>query len=140
MKSEKGFIFPTTLFLCFLIIHILILQIHLYQTEKRFIYEQERLLQLEYLLQVGIKEFQRGEYDPIIIQPIVFSYETGNVTFTTRSLDDGVSFIYVTVSLKSGHKRIAGFKYTWESSEINDYWESVNPGSTSLQLLIIKTV
>ncbi|MFC0561650.1 competence type IV pilus minor pilin ComGG [Halalkalibacter alkalisediminis] len=136
MINEKGFILPTTLFLCLLIIHIVMLQVHLYQTEKRFIYEQERFLQLEALLQVGIKEFQEGEYEPVLNQTFLFSYETGTVAFTIRSLHDGISSIYVTVSLKSGHKRLAGFKYIWEKSEIINYWEVINPDVSTFPLPI----
>ena len=134
MINEKGFILPTTLFLCLLMIHIVMVQVHLYQTEKSFIYEQERFLQHQALLQVGLRDFQESNYEPVVHQTYLFSYETGTVAFTIRSLENGISSIYVAVSLTSGHKRLAGFKYIWKEAKIIDFWEGINPNVATLPL------
>jgi hypothetical protein len=111
-------------------IHILFVQIHSYQTEKRFIYEQERLMQLESLLQVSIIEFRKGNYEPIINHTIQFHYDTGKATFTIRTLSNGISQIHVNVTLQTGHERIAGFDFNWENSDVQNYWEGVKPTAT----------
>ncbi|MFC0470970.1 competence type IV pilus minor pilin ComGG [Halalkalibacter kiskunsagensis] len=123
VREERGFIYPVTMIICLLMVPIVLHQMNLYMKEKRFLYEQERLLQLETLLQVGMKEFLKNEHEPQLNESILYSYGFDIVTFTVKDYKDGVSFISVKVQLESGHERIAGFYYNWTNSTVNYYWE-----------------
>jgi competence protein ComGG len=132
VRGEAGFIYPVTMLICLLMVPVVLHQMNLYLKEKRFIYEQERLMQVESLLQVSIKEFQKKEQEPILEDRITYFYDRGKVIFTVNDYKEGVSFISVKVQLKSGHERIAGFHYDWINSTINNYWEVSNTISIML--------
>ncbi|WP_332697917.1 competence type IV pilus minor pilin ComGG [Halalkalibacter lacteus] len=133
IREEQGFIYPLTMLICLLMVPIVLHQMNLYLKEKRFIYEQERLLQVESLLQVGMKEFLRNEQEPTLDETITYFYNFDKITFTVHDYKDGVSFISVKVQLESGHERIAGFHYDWTNSTVDYYWEV----SDSVSLLIL---
>lgn len=127
--NEKGFIYPFTLILCLLVCIVIFRQLDAYLIEKRFVYEQERMMQLESLLQVAIVEFKHEsshEHDNYL-----FSYDSGTVTIEVRDYEDGLSTIFLRATLKTGHDRVAGFQYHWESATVKEYWE-VSRHATSI--------
>ncbi|WP_332632345.1 competence type IV pilus minor pilin ComGG [Halalkalibacter flavus] len=123
MNQEKGFVYPVTLIMCMLILQVLIYQVSLYMTEKQAVYEQERLMQIETLLQLGISDFLNGEYDPVPDKKILFSYPNGTVTLSIETYLHGISNISVKADLETGHERIAGFQYNWSNKVLDNYWE-----------------
>ncbi|WP_158318628.1 competence type IV pilus minor pilin ComGG [Halalkalibacter akibai] len=126
MNNERGFVYPATIAVCLLIVHLLLLQISYYQTEKQFLYHQEKYLTLESILQVSITEFKKQQHTPRVNYSTTFAYDIGTVTFTIRSLQEGSSQIHVKARLSNGYERIAGFDFNWSSSKISNYWEGVN--------------
>ncbi len=131
--NQKGFIYPLTILIGFLICVIVLHQIAAYLTEKHFIYEQERMMQLESLLQVAITEFQKENYEPSVDEQHVYFYDTGTVTFRIRDYHDGLSNISVRAKLETGHERLAGFHYHWENKALEQYWEITNSTLSILQ-------
>ncbi|ARK31429.1 competence type IV pilus minor pilin ComGG [Halalkalibacter krulwichiae] len=126
--NEGGYFYPVTLFICLLVLHVLLLQLQLYNVEKNFAYEQERVIQIESLLQTGIAEFTMQEYELNPNNSVSFEYATGSVLFSLRNSNGEESDIQVKVTLNTGHERLAGFKYDRERKRITNYWESVNSG------------
>ncbi|MDT8863032.1 competence type IV pilus minor pilin ComGG [Alkalihalobacillus sp. MEB130] len=132
MRQEGGFVYPVTVVICMIIMQIVIYQVNMYVNEKHFVHEQERLLQVESLLQVGISEFLRGEYEPTVNKNIIFSYDVGTVTVAIDDFHEGYSQIHVTVKLVTGQERQAGFRYHWSSKTVEHYWEVTKRGTTLL--------
>lgn len=130
--NQTGFIFPLTTLICFLICTVTLYQIDAYLTEKRFIYEQERMMQLESLLQVAIRDFQKAGHEPNVNENHIFSYEPGTVTLVIRDYQNGLSHISVRATLATGHERLAGFYYRWEDASVEQYWEGSNRATSLL--------
>ncbi len=126
--NQKGFIYPLTTIISLLLCTVILYQVDAYLTEKHFIYEQERMLQLESLLQVAIFDFQKSNVEPNVNESYVFSYEPGTVTVEVRDYDEegGISNIFMRARLTTGHERIAGYSYHWENASVEQYWEISN--------------
>ncbi|GAE28441.1 hypothetical protein JCM9140_4666 [Halalkalibacter wakoensis JCM 9140] len=123
MKGESGFIFPVTLVMCAIIMHVLLYQVNVYMLEKRSMYEQEKLMMTESIIRVGITEFLRNDYEPITNQKIVFPYDEGTVTLLIEDYSQGISRISILATLKTGQERRAGFRFDWNEKTVEDYWE-----------------
>ncbi|KHF38082.1 competence type IV pilus minor pilin ComGG [Halalkalibacter okhensis] len=123
MKQERGFVYPITLLMCMLILQVLLFQVNLYLVDKHAVYEQERLMQIETLLQLGISEFLNNDVAPVPNQNILFSYPTGTVTLEIATYDNGISNVTVKARLETGHERQAGFRYNWNNKMLDHYWE-----------------
>ncbi|NEU29632.1 hypothetical protein GN156_02370 [bacterium LRH843] len=121
--KEKGFVYPLTVILCFLVCTIVFQQINTYLTEKHFVYEQERIMQLESILQVSVNELKFLESDDFTNGKYIFSYDPGTVTLEVLDFQEGLSTILVRATLKTGHERQAGFLYNWEQGLVENYWE-----------------
>lgn len=122
--NERGYIFPVTMMISFLLLLSLSIQFHLYKTEKMFIYEQERMMQLEALIQTAIFEFSETvssiEDERLTF---TFSYEPGHVTMEIVERNEQFAELSVIATLKTGHRRMAGFLYHLETGSIQNYWE-----------------
>lgn len=103
-----------------------------YLTEKRFVHEQERTLQLDSMLHAGIHELKGLFGAETSKQSYLFSYPAGTVTITVSDLEEGISDILIQATLKTGHERKAGFIYHWESETAWDYWEVSRHETASL--------
>lgn len=123
--NERGFIFPLSVIICYALISYVVHQLIVYETEKRFIYEQERLIQLEALLETAIAEWKETFIPPREGGDSVytFSYEPGTVTIEVIADRDDVVEITAIASLRSGHRRNAGFLYDLKTQTVYNYWE-----------------
>ncbi len=110
---------------CFLICIVVINQTNAYLFEKRFLNEQERMMQLDSLLQTAIHEFKAEALEPSKGGEKIYSFSYGHGTVTIEVLNnyDDFSEVIVKATLKTGHSRSGGFLYHWGTASIENYWE-----------------
>ncbi|MET3507008.1 competence type IV pilus minor pilin ComGG [Halalkalibacter oceani] len=121
--NAKGFIYPLTILLSLLLCAVLFQQIAAYATAKQFVEQQEKHLELQSLLQIGIAEFQKERSEPVEGEIYTFSYPSGTVTLEVREKAEDFSAISVLARLKSGEQRQASFQYRWPDAVVEGYQE-----------------
>ncbi|MBP3952341.1 competence type IV pilus minor pilin ComGG [Bacillus suaedae] len=121
--NQSGFIYPLTIMLCLFVSWLTIFHITQYSSEEQLLREQERFMQLESLLQVGIVESQKMSTIPAANENIVFSYDSGKVTLIVNESNSQMGTISLIAILTTGHQRHAWFKINWETAEIKQYVE-----------------
>lgn len=121
--NQSGFIYPMTIMLCLFVSWLTIFHITQYISEDKLLREQERFMQLESLLQVGIVELQKMSPIPAVNENIVFSYDSGKVTLTVNESNSQMGTISLIAILTTGHQRRTWFKINWETAEITQYGE-----------------
>ncbi|WP_413379750.1 competence type IV pilus minor pilin ComGG [Alkalihalobacillus sp. 1P02AB] len=120
--NEKAFVFPLTLIFISLLILAIAFQANSLIQEKRFIAEQERVIQLQSLLQMAIVDFQKNP--DILSESKVFSYEHGTVTLiVTQKSNPYVYEIQFQAELIQGNTKVGIMIYHDDTRLVEEYWE-----------------
>ncbi len=107
MKDERGFVYPTTLLLLFLVVLVITYHADVYLYEKRYVVEQERLLLLESLLQMAVVDFINTAENGM--ERETFSYKHGTVTLNIYPREDDQFYVVMAAQLPEGNQRTATF-------------------------------
>lgn len=98
-NSEKGFAYPVTLLLVAILTLSCLYAIQLYEAEKRFVFEQEKLMQMDHLMQMAVVDFvQQPKEDTI-------HYEVGSVMFKMIGQSDAEVQLELYARIGEDHKR-----------------------------------
>lgn len=121
--NAKGFIYPLTILLSLLFCAVLFQQIAAYATAKHFVAQQEKQLEVQSLLQIGVVDFQKKRLEPVEGEIYTFSYPAGTVTLEVREMTEDFGTIAVLARLRSGEQRQARFQYRWPDAVVEGYQE-----------------
>lgn len=103
MNSEKGVAYPVTLLLVAVLTLSCLYAIQLYEAEKRFVFEQEKLMQMDHLMQMAVVDFL--QHPAIIEEEEMIHYEVGSVTFTMIGQSDANLQVELYARIGEEHKR-----------------------------------
>lgn len=87
-RNERGFILPITLIIVFLLVSLVLQQIKVYETEKRFFNHQEEMVTIDQLLQIGAVDLEKRLSSDPKLKSGEFSNENGKVVYENLSLPD----------------------------------------------------
>ncbi|TSB44722.1 competence type IV pilus minor pilin ComGG [Alkalicoccobacillus porphyridii] len=115
-RQEGGFAYPMTMLIVSLLTLACLYAMQLYETEKRYVLEQEKLLQLNNLVQISIQDYidlsekQEGTE--------VMEYEIGTVTLITRTQSEEVVLVDIRAAIQESHKRRARMQVNVTTNQI----------------------
>ncbi|MDQ0209003.1 competence type IV pilus minor pilin ComGG [Alkalicoccobacillus murimartini] len=105
MTKQNGFAYPLTLLIVAIITLSCLYAVELYEVEKRYVYEQEKLLQLDNLVQMAITDFlDQSEKTEGIEEKV---YEVGSVVLTSKKQSDEVFSVDIRARVGDTHMRQA---------------------------------
>lgn len=112
-NNEKGFIFPITLMMIFIVGSFLTFQIQQYMTEKQFLLEESETFTSERLLQMAVIDINQiligGEADDFSGK---FHYQEGEVTYIVKKeTEEVMSITLVSKTLKKRSKHVKYYYY-----------------------------
>ncbi|MEK4565609.1 competence type IV pilus minor pilin ComGG [Alkalihalobacillus sp. FSL R5-0424] len=116
MNCEKGFAYPVTLLLVAVLTLSCLYTIQLYELEKRVVFEQEKLMQMDHLMQMAVvdvlhqpdKVNEKGD----------FHYEVGSVSYSMLGQSDVSVQIELHGRIGENHKRWSILHYNKENGTI----------------------
>ncbi|MFK3937225.1 competence type IV pilus minor pilin ComGG [Alkalihalobacillus sp. NPDC078783] len=119
MNSEKGFAYPVTLLLVAVLTLSCLYAIQLYELEKRFVFEQEKLMQMDHLMQMAVVDFL--QQPNIAHEQGSFQYEVGSVTYTMLGHTDGELKVELHAKIGETHKRWSIMHYNMDNRTISTF-------------------
>ncbi|MCM2675012.1 competence type IV pilus minor pilin ComGG [Alkalicoccobacillus plakortidis] len=123
MRNQHGFAYPLTLIIVAILTLSCLYTIQLYEVEKRFVLEQEKLLQLDNLVQMGIIDYIKQSEKSEGIEER--HYEVGSITFTTRKQTDEVVRVELHSKVGPHHKRWSIIHYNLNTDSMI-YFQDMN--------------
>ncbi|WYP25247.1 competence type IV pilus minor pilin ComGG [Alkalihalobacillus sp. FSL W8-0930] len=116
MNCEKGFAYPVTLLLVAILTLSCLYTIQLYELEKRVVFEQEKLMQMDHLMQMAVVD--------VLHQPDMvnekgdFHYEVGSVSYSMHGQSDVSVQVELHGRIGEHHKRWSILHYNKENRTI----------------------
>ncbi|MGO4887137.1 competence type IV pilus minor pilin ComGG [Anaerobacillus sp. MEB173] len=127
MNNEKGFVTPVTLILSLLLFSLLFYQVQQYTVEKRFLKEQEEILTMDALMQMGVVDIIDiiGAFDtPPQTLTGQLRYVKGNVHYVIAPGTEERLSVKLECVTNNGRKRNIEIFYDIISSDIIDWIET----------------
>jgi hypothetical protein len=123
MKNERGFVYPIVLILCTLLLFGFVTHTNIYLQEKRFIAEQNYIIQLDSYLQKSIVDFLEEVSSNGNSSTFSFSYDGGVVTLVVVIKNESEWHVAMRATLNEPSRtRNAQFYYDPNHHVIKEYW------------------
>lgn len=121
MNNEKGFAYPVTLLLVAVLMLSCLYTIQLYEAEKRFVFEQEKLVQMDHLIQMAVVDLVQ---QPSMVQEeVTVHYEVGSVTYTITEETDEQLEVILYAKIGEEHQRWSILHYNKRSNMISYFYD-----------------
>lgn len=114
--KEGGFTYPLTLLIVSLLTLACLYSVEIYEVEKRYVLEQEKLLQLNNLVQMSIQDYllhSEKEEGTMVIE-----YEIGDVELITNYHTSDIATIELRANIQNSYKRRAQFQVDVITNEL----------------------
>lgn len=104
MKNEKGFVFPFTLMVTFVIFFIILSSVQIYISESRYLQEAKGYYTRNSMISLTMKTLMKRIENQKIEDHGVISFEEGTVSFQIKPLDEHQYRIILTTLLSYGQE------------------------------------
>ncbi|MGY4690271.1 hypothetical protein [Salibacterium sp. K-3] len=107
--GEKGTVMPVLLIICFLFTSMLLFQAAVFVNEKQSVAKQEQVLQLEWLLRNGEKQWKKEGGRIQTEAEKKYDFQDGSVEWEQKAVSDDISRLTFTAVTNTGYGRTRSY-------------------------------